>query len=271
MVPAKGEARGRAKIISELKLADFYVFVDFAREAFGVPDENQCRGSLFTNQELAIAYILDFEKAIFLQQEGVVLEGLLRYMASNATRFSSPKEVMPVVQRLVQEKEWDPRYSRHLVVDHIRWSDRIIRFGSHTGQPLVGRFLYLDIENRRTDLAALNCVARLASISRPPDPPYVSPDRSHLKVTGHPGFVQTVWPASKGAFDLLIVEDGGGSILLNNALDVIPRTPILSAPGEYRLYYEVLAEGFPILRLTVQLQASGDASTTQASLVTCDI
>lgn len=255
-------------IISELKLADFYVFVDFGRDALPTPQEHQRRGSLFTNQELAIAYILGFEKVIFLQQENVLLEGLLRYMASNAARFSSATEVMPAVQHLVDERAWDPRYSRHLVVDGVHWSDGIIEFGSHTGERLVGRFLYLDIHNRRTNLAAFNCVARLASISHPPAPPQPSPDRSHLKVTGHPGFVQTIWPSSNGAFDILLVKaQDGGSIFLNNALDVIPKPPILSTPGDYRLHYEVLAEGFPILQLAVDLQATGDSETTQATLV----
>lgn len=257
-------------IISELKLADFYVFVDFAREALPAPHEHQRRGSLFSNQELAIAYLLGFEKVIFLQQKDVLLEGLLRYMASNATRFSSPTEVMPAVQRLVQERAWDPHYSRHLVVDGIHWSDGVIAFGSHTGERLVGRFLYLDIHNRRTDLAAFNCVARLASISRPPAPPQPSPDRSHLKVTGHPGFVQTIWPSSRGAFDLLIVKAQDAGCLLNSALDVIPKPAILTAPGHYRLHYEVLAEGFPILQLAVDLQATGVPDTTQASLVTSE-
>ncbi|MGD0575217.1 MAG: hypothetical protein ABSB61_07610 [Anaerolineales bacterium] len=255
-------------IVSELKLADFYVFVDFGREELPGKHEGSRRGSLFAHQELAIAYLLGFEKVIFLQQKDVLLEGLLRYMASNASRFSSTTDVLPTVQCLVEERAWDPSYSRHLVVGGIHWSDGTIAFGSHTGERLVGRFLYLDILNMRTDLAAFNCIARLASISRPGVLPQISPDRSHLKVTGQPGFVQTIWPSSGGAFDLLMVKSqGGGAVYLNNALDVIPKRPILADPGEYRLHYEVLAEAFPILELAVDLHATGIPDTTQASLV----
>ena len=254
-------------IISELKAADYYVFVDFPREPFLGADGGQHRGSLFTHQELAIAYTLGFEKAIFLQSKDVTLEGLLRYTASNAAKFSQARDVLPALKQLVEERQWDPSYSRHMVVHGIHWSDAILSFGSHTGEALVGRFLYLDIENRRTDIAAFNCIARLASLEGPPGTGLNHTDRSHLKVTGHPGFVQTIWPSSTGAFDLLVVKQQGGSVCLNNALDVIPKPELISKPGSYVLHYEVLAEAFPVLELAVRLDVTGNPMTTQATLV----
>ena len=55
-------------IISELKNSDFYVFVDFKREK--IAKKGKYRGSLFTNQELAIAYVLRFENAVFFRESG---------------------------------------------------------------------------------------------------------------------------------------------------------------------------------------------------------
>src|SRR5690242_4859869 len=45
-------------IIGELKNSDCYLFVNFRRESFGKGEDgnDQYRGSLFANQELAIAY-----------------------------------------------------------------------------------------------------------------------------------------------------------------------------------------------------------------------
>ena len=60
-------------IIKHLKLSDYYLFIDFAREAVFPIDKSfkpnnlkKCprRGSLFTHQELAIAAILEFENSI---------------------------------------------------------------------------------------------------------------------------------------------------------------------------------------------------------------
>jgi len=67
-------------IIGELKRSDFYVFIDFRRDKLWRHFKNLWqqaiyRGSLFTNQELAIAYLLQFDKAIFFQQEGIEHDG----------------------------------------------------------------------------------------------------------------------------------------------------------------------------------------------------
>ena len=95
-------------IIGELKAADYYVFIDFRREQLVVKDREVWRGSLFTNQELAIAYLLGFEKVLFLQQEGIECEGLLKSTASNAKRFTNQFEVPELVKELVRERQWVP-------------------------------------------------------------------------------------------------------------------------------------------------------------------
>jgi hypothetical protein len=49
-------------IIRELKDSDCYLFVNFRREQIG----GEHRGSLFSNQELAIAYALGFERILVI-------------------------------------------------------------------------------------------------------------------------------------------------------------------------------------------------------------
>lgn len=48
-------------IIRSLKRADYYIFIDFRRDSV----DGGFRGSLFTNQELAIAMLLSFERVLF--------------------------------------------------------------------------------------------------------------------------------------------------------------------------------------------------------------
>ncbi len=241
-------------IIGSLRDSDYYVFIDFPRDDLG----NGLRGSLFTNQELAIAYILGFEQVVFFQQEGVTLEGLLRYMGSNATRFASPNDVPDLVIAAIEERHWSPSYSRHLTPTHLRWSDALITYGD-----LVGRFLYVDIENHRHDLAAYDTVARLRSING-----VACADRSHLKVTGHPGFAQVIWPREHGAFDLLMVSALASSqIFMNSALDVWPKPPIITAPGKYDLEYAVLARRFPLLLFHVELSVKENFALAEAELL----
>src|SRR5690348_5423915 len=68
-----------AGIIGELKNSDCYVFVNFRRDQIG----EKHRGSLFSHQELAIAYALGFERILVVNQRDVLSEGILRYIGIN--------------------------------------------------------------------------------------------------------------------------------------------------------------------------------------------
>lgn len=250
-------------IIGELRQSDYYVFVDFPREQLRSDQGEESRGSLFTNQELAIAYLLGFEEAIFLQHGSIRREGLLKYMASNAARFKDPIEVQELVSSLVARRGWDPDYSRHLLPKNLRWNNGLIQYGH-----LVGKFLYIDIENRRRDQGALNAVARLAYITNSAGDRIVSPDPSPLKASARRSFVQVIWPESYGTWDLLNVSSTDeGRVYLNSELDISPKGPIISEYGSYLLDYEVFAEGFSPLRFSVEITVTGDHTTTEATLI----
>lgn len=256
-------------IISELKASDYYIFIDFPRELLKSDSDGAHRGSLFTHQEMAIAYILGFERVLFLRHKDVKLEGLLQYTASNATIFSTSKEAIQKAEDAIDERGWLPSYTQHLVAANLNWSQGMICYISHsTGEHLVGRFLYIDIQNHRSDLAAFNTVARLGSINDANGNSIPIADCSHLKVTGQPGYAQTIWPGNHGAFDLLLAKAGqGGSICLNSSLDLSPKPPIITQPGRYILRYEILSESFPVLKFSIQLDVTGDAQTIQAQLI----
>jgi hypothetical protein len=241
-------------IIAELKASDYYIFIDFPREVLADDPGRKRRGSLFTHQELAIAYILGFEKVLFLKHKDVKREG---------------QEAVEKAKQAVNERNWTPTYTRHLIASHLRWSDSMQRYTSHnTGEVFIGKFLYIDIENRRSDLAAFNTVARLSSISDIDGQNIAVADLSHLKITGQPGYSQTIWPNSHGAFDLLLTtSEEGGAIFLNSSLDVTPKPAIITMQGRYVLRYEVLSECFPVLVFSIEIDVTGYAQTTQARLL----
>lgn len=241
------------EIIRELKQSDYYFLINFRRER--IADSNEYRGSLFAHQEFAAAFVLGFEKMLFLSQTGVRNEGMLRFIVSNTPTFENHSDALTAAGNAVRSAGWVPSYSRNLRAQGLRWGP-LVRYRDHTGQRPV-QVLYVDIVNGRPDLGAMETVARLDTIvdrgvAR------VSPDRSHLKATGYPGFAQTIFPRSHGAFDLLaLAADRPHIVTLNSALDVSPRSAILSAPGEFLLEYEVLAKGFPVLRFGVHLRVRG--------------
>ena len=253
-------------IVGELKASDYYLFVNFRREQLPPTEASSptFRGSLYTNQELAIAYALGFEKMLFLNQRNAERAGMFGTIVSNSQEFDGYIELLPAVQAAVQAAEWTPSYSRQLLASRLRLA-QIVRFGDHTGQR-VGRTLHIDIENRRPDLAATHCAARLRTIHEEAGTSRLCFDQSPLKITGQPGYSQSIWPETHGAFDLLSVStDKYPYVFLNSALDVSPRQPVITDLGTYRLEYEVYAEGFPKLSFAVELQLA--PSGPNASLI----
>ena len=131
------------RIIGELKNSDCYLFVNFRRDPIG----DSFRGSLFSNQELAIAYALGFERLLVVNQEGVLPEGMLRYLGVNTEPFRGVEDCVDVVGRALDKAGWASDYGRRLRADGLHFSKALIRCGN-----IAGQFLYLDIHNDRPDI-----------------------------------------------------------------------------------------------------------------------
>jgi hypothetical protein len=236
------------EIIGELKRSDFFLFIDFRREEVAT---GQCRGSLFTHQEAAIAYSLGFQKMLFLRQRGVRSEGMLAYIVSNVPCFDRHTDVVQSARQAVFQAGWVSTYSRNLIVSNLRWS-RQVNYRDHTGAISV-QILHADIENHRPDIGSVGTVARLSALMVNGNR-VESPDKSHLKVSGQPGYAQTILPGSHGAFDFLALALGQPhTLILNSALDVRPRGALIGEPGDYILEYEVFAPGLPVLTFGVEV------------------
>ena len=256
-------------IITELKRSDFYLFINFRREYFQhrwfLPSrKNFYRGSVFTNQELAIAYALQFDRMLFLNQKGVRRDGLFRYIGSNTPEFSNFDQILPIVQQAITNARWDNAYSRNLDFRNLNWSGPFL-YEDHTGLRNV-KALHIDILNNRPDIGASNCVVRLNKITHNgiiTD----CPDKNHLKCRGFQGYLNVIWPSNHCSFDLLSIDISNQSnIFLHSAADIHPRQPVISAIGHYLLHYQVFAEDFPINEFTVDLNATGNIATTTAQM-----
>jgi hypothetical protein len=138
------------RIIRELKNSDCFLFLNFRRDEIGA----KYRGSLFSNQELAIAYALGFERILVINQHEVLQEGMLQYIGINTETFSGFSDCCSVVERALDRSGWAPDYSRRLRAGGVRFS--VVRYGD-----LAGHFLYVDILNDRPDIAALEATGTL--------------------------------------------------------------------------------------------------------------
>jgi hypothetical protein len=264
------------RIIRELKNSDCYLFVNFRRDPVG----DKFRGSLFSNQEFAIAYALGFERLLVVNQAGVLSEGMLRYIGINTETFRDHDDCCAVVQRALDRAAWAPDYSRRLRASGLRLSE-VVLYGN-----LAGNFLYLDIHNDRPDIAALEGTAKLSAYARSGKEFEPSPISSPLKATARPGFSHTIFPKSHEAFDLLCigwevglqpaagwgrgvpatsgtyqgrVPSSDPRVYLNSALDVIPPRHLPLSYGRWTLRYQFFAIDFPVLTVDIELtRAQGE-------------
>jgi hypothetical protein len=265
-------------IIRELKNSDCYLLVNFQRDQIGLDGKAnpQFRGSLFSNQELAIAYALQFEKILIVNQTGVVSEGMLRYIGVNTETFGSHVDCAGVIDRALKRAGWLPTYSRRLGAGHIRFGNRLLTYGK-----LAGWFLYLDVHNFRPDIAAREATARLAAYKNPGEDFVPSFVRSPLKATSRPGFSHTIFPQSHEAFDMLCIgvdltvasnanwvgqfmtPTASGQfyravgpecqVHLNSALDVMWTSPLPVKAGVCTFRYEIFAVDFPVLMADIEV------------------
>lgn len=259
------------RIIRELKNSDCYLFINFRRDPIG----GKFRGSLFSNQEFAIAYALGFERLLVINQEGVLSEGMLRYVGINTESFRDHADCVAVVGRALDRAGWRPDYSRRLRASGLRFSNEIIRYGY-----LAGRFLYLDVHNDRPDIAALESTAKLSAFSQASQELVRSPISSPLKATARQGFSHTIFPNSHEAFDLLCigwdvglrpaagwgagvpasgtyearVPEAEAHVYLNSALDVYPMRDLPIGYGVWMLRFEFFAINFPVLTVDIELE-----------------
>jgi hypothetical protein len=256
-----------AGIIGELKTSDYYLFVNFRREEVtAFAGTKFYRGSLYTNQELAIAYALGFDHMLLINQKNATPEGVFKFIVTNIPEFDDYSDVLPKVQQAVSKAGWRADYTRQLLATNLRLAQPV-QYTDHTGSRAI-RTLHVDIRNERPDIGAVGCIARLARLGMAGQPLQISPDRSLLKVTGLPAYEQTVWPKNHGAFDLLgIIVQTGSHVFLNSALDVSPRQAIIANPGNYHLEYEVFSQGFPPLNIKVLLNLTGNINTANATLL----
>ena len=234
-------------ITKELKSSDYFLFIDFKRNP-SRPADLPC--SLFTHQELALAHHLGFQNIVAMQEEGVPLEGFLRYVLSNPERFSSPDDMLNKLERLVENKGWHSRYSRNLIPSNLRYTVPL-SYGDHTGASRM-RAWEVQIHNRRPDAAAINTVCVLERVLLP-DGTHIQPDSSYLKWSGQAGYERTILPEDFAVVALFSVHDKEPGIFLFSLRDVTPRLPIVQADGEYELHYKVYANGFPLLRFSIQV------------------
>lgn len=141
-----------------LQSSEYFVFIDFKRDAL---DDKSFRGSLFVNQEIALATYLKIQGMGFMEK-GVRREGVLDYQIWNPIEFETGSDIL---SRLSQETStWDANSVNELFIDydHSKVS-RNVTITNNNNKPLSD-WHHISIKNRNKIKHAFSCSGFLESI-----------------------------------------------------------------------------------------------------------
>jgi hypothetical protein len=239
-------------ITDHLSKADYYLFIDFKRDLKAAGD---LPISVFTHQEFALARAWGITEMIAFQEDGLDPSGMLRYLLVHPTKFTRDR-LVDLVREEIQRRGWTSSYSRNLVVFQLNPESDLIHFADHTGSSL-DRVWFLWVRNDRKDRAAFDTVAILRSITNEATGEVtLSHDRSYLKWAGQIGFHKTILPQDFAGFSAFALRVNQPGVYLHSAADV-PRQPVVSEVGSYKLEYEIFSESFPPVKAIVALNYTG--------------
>ena len=141
-------------VFDALKTSEYFVFVDFKREQIdGGPD---CRGSLFSHQELAVASYLGMQVIAFREHGVREGDGLMNFLQQGDEEPFTDRNCVPgLIAEKAQERGWDPHWKNQLRLETVE--------DHFCGGPdrRVPTHFHINATNLHRSKAALNCQAYL--------------------------------------------------------------------------------------------------------------
>jgi hypothetical protein len=228
----------KENIFERLKNSEYFLFIDFKREPLG---DGCHRGSLFSNQELAIAAWLDM-KVIALQEEGVKqLDGLLHFMQTNASIFIDKGRLPEQIAEAIRKAKWNPSWKNELLLHAPQPKDSLNGF----------KCFHVQVRNQHSDKVALNCSGYLERIVKLPNVEIELPDEKLECKWAATAMPRISIPArSARKYDAAQIRYIDPVIVSFPTITDSPGyTPTIPyEPGRYELSYLVTSDNFPVKR-----------------------
>ena len=246
----------KANICRELEDSEYFLFIDFVRDQLGVESEALYRGSLFCNQELALAAYLE-KPVIAFQERGVKkLDGIMRFLQANCQEFCDRNLLPAAVAEKVREL-WNPNWKAKLALELC--PDLCDATMSAGDQIVESRWFHIRVRNRHESRLAHHCCVYLKharSLATGEDIPLKTVE---FKWTGTPLPAVFIGPKSYRCFDAICVLHSNPAEPLFQAnvySDSVDYFPAIKGPGMFELTYEVVSENFPPVAKTFTLNLS---------------
>ena len=224
-----------------LDQSEYFVFIDFKRENLSA-DEYQ--GSLFVNQEIAIATFLNLIGVGFVEK-GVKLEGILKYQIYNAIPFEDGTEIINSLDGLT--KDWDINSVNELLISYNpAGTSRDITLNNHPRRPLTDWY-HLEIFNRSKRKHAFSCMGYITDICDLQTGQEFEVPTNEIMWAGITDITANIMGGTKRDLDAFFIIHGEEQIRFhqrslgtNNPKYLLPNLP----KGKYEIEYTVISSNF---------------------------
>ncbi|HTT44491.1 MAG TPA: hypothetical protein VMH38_00545 [Thermoplasmata archaeon] len=266
------------KVLQRLREADYFILVDFARDTVrpeDSPEEEIRRGSLFSEQELAIAIFRGLDFLPFIEEGIPTREGILKHVQSAPVAFTKAtllEVVRKTVGGLLSAGTWDNEWRNELALSRVgRRSDSVGWAPYGDEGKFHSKYFHVEVENHHKDQIATGVHAYLegwhevGTAGPPNQPPLVE-----LKFSGVRTRSVSIPPRKSREFDGVFVffeAPGHAWVGLNTFLrDWLGLDELYHFQGvgkELDLDFVVFSTEFAPARIRLRLKIGVDGDHTE--------
>ena len=151
----------KENIFQRLAESEYFLFIDFVRDRLDVEGSSLHRGSVFSQQELALAAYLDTDVIAFQEESIKPLEGILLFMQTNCLLFNDRSLLPNMVIEKVRERGWSSDWKKALTIEAEVNVHRNVR---RLPEDVQADFYHLHIRNNHIREVARNVYAYLENV-----------------------------------------------------------------------------------------------------------
>lgn len=191
--------------------SEYFVYIDFKRDK--LEGKGEYRGSLFVNQEIAIATFLGLE-GIGFRQEDTLREGIEGYHIYNAFPFKSAEDITRKLEK--ETKDWDVNSVNELSLSFIPAAvTRDIGLKLDDSNIKPSDWYHLEVRNRNKKKHAFSCLGyptKIKNLDTNEEDESVS---NELLWSGIGDFAANIMAGSSRDLDAFYVIDGKELIIFH--------------------------------------------------------
>ena len=256
----------KENIFNRLSESEYFLFVDFRREQIqDIPDSACFRGSVFSQQELAVAAHQDIDVIAF-QEDGVKpLEGILAFMQANCIRFNDRGTLPAKVLEVVKDRKWSSNWKNSLSIEaKVSVHRNVLR------QPenVHADFYHLLIRNNHLMKTARNVYGYLERVTDLKTGARVDFEAAEFKWAGYTLPNATIPPEGTRKLDAFwLPYKYPNNPQFNAFTDSTKFIPRLQGPGEWQLEYSVISDTVHGASRRFRLHLNGTVSGVEITAI----